>query len=407
MKIAVFHNLPSGGAKRALYGFVKYLTRTRHVVNVYIPDTADERFLPLKDFAYGFQVFPVKVSPVRNRTALNLLGRLSPTWPDLANLEEAQKDIAKVINQSDDEVVLVEQDQFTMSPFILKYLDKPNVYYCQQPVIGPAEVTQGTARKRSTLAQYTNLAADLWRKHMGRMSLKIDQQNAAFARYVLVNSQFSKEMVLKSYGIEPFICYLGVDTEVFKPLWIPRENFVLSVGVCRRGKGFDFLIKSLGRIDKRLRPRLVIVSNRANRLWEAYLRGLALSNGVQVEMEHLVEDRELVSLYNRARVVVYAPRREPFGLVPLEAMACGTPVIAVNEGGPGETVISNETGILTERNESEFAQAITLLLTDEKRREQMGRRSLEAVREHWNLERAGERLVGHLRSAIEQWDHGM
>jgi glycosyltransferase involved in cell wall biosynthesis len=84
-------------------------------------------------------------------------------------------------------------------------------------------------------------------------------------------------------------------------------------------------------------------------------------------------------------------------------MACGTPVIAVNEGGPREAVVNNETGILTERDEARFAEAVTLILTEEKRRQQMSQRCLDVVRERWTLDRAGERLVGHLENAIERW----
>jgi len=48
MKIAVFHNLPSGGAKRALYSFVKYLTKSGHLVDVFVPSTADETFFTIE-----------------------------------------------------------------------------------------------------------------------------------------------------------------------------------------------------------------------------------------------------------------------------------------------------------------------------------------------------------------------
>ena len=54
MRIAVFHNLPSGGAKRALYSFVKCLKNVGNQVDIHVPSTADERYLPLKDFASGF-----------------------------------------------------------------------------------------------------------------------------------------------------------------------------------------------------------------------------------------------------------------------------------------------------------------------------------------------------------------
>ena len=49
MRVAIFHDLPSGGAKRALYTFVKFLTKSGHTVEVFVPSSADESYLPLKD----------------------------------------------------------------------------------------------------------------------------------------------------------------------------------------------------------------------------------------------------------------------------------------------------------------------------------------------------------------------
>ena len=103
---------------------------------------------------------------------------------------------------------------------------------------------------------------------------------------------------------------------------------------------------------------------------------------------------------NRAELVVYAPYLEPFGLVPIEAMACGTPVVAVAEGGTKESVMDKETGILTVRSEGVFAEAVSSLLKDDKRRETIGKRAVEVVRDFWTLEHAGKRMLDHLNLAI-------
>ena len=57
MKIAVFHNLPSGGAKRALYGLVDYLVKSGNSVDAYVPSTANENFLPLKNIVNNLNLF--------------------------------------------------------------------------------------------------------------------------------------------------------------------------------------------------------------------------------------------------------------------------------------------------------------------------------------------------------------
>jgi glycosyltransferase involved in cell wall biosynthesis len=110
----------------------------------------------------------------------------------------------------------------------------------------------------------------------------------------------------------------------------------------------------------------------------------------------MLSEAELVLQYNRAALFLYAPYREPFGLAPLEAMACGTPVVGVSEGGVRESVQGGKGGVLTERNEQLFAAAIERLLVNESERTALGASGLQAVRDSWTLDQAGQRLLKHL-----------
>lgn len=172
------------------------------------------------------------------------------------------------------------------------------------------------------------------------------------------------------------------------------------MGQCSPHKGFDFTIRSLSLIDEQKRPKLVIVANSTNPGWEDHLVRMAERLRVNLEIKKAISDSELIGWYNRARLFVYAAILEPFGLAPVEAMACGTPVVAVKEGGVRESVLDNETGILTPRDEHDFAQATTDLLRSDEQRERMGRRGVEVVRSFWTLRHAGERLEAHLRQAV-------
>jgi glycosyltransferase involved in cell wall biosynthesis len=120
---------------------------------------------------------------------------------------------------------------------------------------------------------------------------------------------------------------------------------------------------------------------------------------VDLEIKKADPGSEIVGLYNRARLFVYAAILEPFGLAPVEAMACGTPVVGVREGGVRESVVHRETGILTDRDEPAFAAAVTELLQNDGLRRQMGDRGTQVVRNLWTLEQAGERLALHLERA--------
>lgn len=67
--------------------------------------------------------------------------------------------------------------------------------------------------------------------------------------------------------------------------------------------------------------------------------------GEQVDFTGRLPDEEVRRYMSTARFVVFPTTNEPFGLVPLEAMACGTPVIVSDSGGPKETVINGKTGL--------------------------------------------------------------
>ncbi|WP_200956739.1 hypothetical protein [Thermococcus barophilus] len=187
MKIAVFHNLPSGGAKRALYGFVRYLVSTGNSVDVFIPSTANEEFLPLKDIANNVYVFPVK------NTILGMIYStfqyVPPVRISLVDLEKTEKKIAHIINRRDYDVVLSEQDQFTMSPFFLKYIKKPTVYYCQQPSRHHEAILQRLSQKRYQ-GTYYKFVWRFWKTYLERL-LKTDIENASYSKYTVTNSYYS------------------------------------------------------------------------------------------------------------------------------------------------------------------------------------------------------------------------
>ena len=70
---------------------------------------------------------------------------------------------------------------------------------------------------------------------------------------------------------------------------------------------------------------------------------------------------------------MYTPAREHFGYVPLEAMAAGRPVLAVDDGGPTETVVDGETGFLRPPSPAAFAEALRRLLTEPDTADRLGR----------------------------------
>lgn len=404
MKIAVFHNLPSGGAKRALFNYADFLYKQGHQIDVYIPETANEIFLPLNNVCNNYYVFPI-LKTLKGSLHSRYQYPLETTEINFKDLEDTQKKIAETINSKDYDAVLCEQDKYIMAPFFLKYIKKPTIYYCQQPPRNEAILRRLDKLTEVKVNLFKKLIFDFIGKRAAKIDLKRDEDNSSFAKYVLANSYFSHESILKAYGLNSYVAYLGIDTEIFKPLNIKKKNFVLSVGTCTPSKGYDFIIRSLSLLENDIRPKLLIVSNATDNEWARYLKELANQHHVNMEILNLIDDERLVELYNQAKLVVFSPYLEPFGLIPIESMACGTPVVAIKEGGMRETVIHNETGLLVERDESSFADAVYELLMDTEKADEMSKKSVDCVNNFWTVEHAGKRLEKHLNRMISRNSH--
>ena len=391
LKIAVFHNLPSGGAKRSLYTYIKYLTEKNHIVDVFIPDTANEDYLPLDSVASNIIVYPVKRSFFREKL-YSIFSYVPAIIKKVSvnNVMNTEKQIAEELNESDYDIVYCEQDQFTMTPVILKYLKKKNVYYCQQPIRKEKILADVNNQKKKTgffTKPIISSFANYFVNYIETRDYERDLEFSGYATNILANSYFSHESILRQYGKNAYVSYIGVDVNLFKAFGLKRENFVLSVGTCIPPKGYDFIIKSLANIPESQRPKFVIVGNSSDERWVQYLNELAEENEVKL---------------NKAKLVVYAPYLEPFGYVPLEAMACGTPVVGIREGGLKETILHNKTGLLTQRDEKEFAKAIVTLLNNDDAWEQFSNNGVKYVHSFWTLKDAGQRLEEHLRRIIEE-----
>ncbi|MDZ7339510.1 MAG: glycosyltransferase family 4 protein [candidate division KSB1 bacterium] len=396
MRLAIYHNLPSGGGKRALFEMARRLAM-QHQVDVYTLSTAEHDFCDLRPFVRRHIVFPFEPLPLVRRP----FGRLNQgiRTADLLRLEAVQRRVAAQIDGGGYDVVFVHHCRFGQSPGLLKFLRTPSVYYCQEPPRQIYEPLPDRPYAHFSKAQRLGNLVDPLPGLYRRTLAKVDLRNVRAARLVLVNSAYSRESLYRAYGIFARVCYLGVDTERFYPLSENKGDFVLSVGALNPRKGFDFLIHSLAQLDGTCRPRLVLVSNHTDERELSFLVQLAERLGVRVEFRRMIGDDELLNLYNRAIATVYAPVMEPFGFVPLESMACGTPVVGVREAGVRESVVHGVTGILTERHPAEFARALHSLLVDRNLAHDLGQNGVRHVRQHWTWEAAVERIENNLIAA--------
>ena len=395
LKIAVYHNLPSGGGKRALHEMVKHLTGS-HELEVFTTSSADHDFCDLRPYIAQYRIYPFKPlmlfrSPFgRVNAALRTL--------DLFRLDEIQRKIATDIDQQNYDLVFVHNCRYSQAPGLIRYLHTKSIYYCGEPPRGFTE--PHIARpyfKRSSTRQIVD-CIDPLPGYYRRTLLQLDRASTMAATKVLVNSAYSRESFYRIYGQFATTCYLGVDCDKFHPIGLKRQPYVFSVGSLGPKKGFDFLIESLALIPSDQRPALVLACNEVNPLEKIYLEGLAHRYAVQLEIQALISDNDMVELYNQALLTVYAPVMEPFGFVPIESMSCGTPVIGVNEAGVRETIIDNVTGLLIEREPDHFAKSILNLLSNPSLASEYGCNGREYVLQNWTWDKSIEKLEAHLKS---------
>lgn len=394
MRIAVYHNLSSGGAKRSLYEFTRRLAR-RHQIDAYSLSCGEHEFADIRPFVNNTYITPFTPTRLFKRPfgRLNQISYLN----DVFRLDRIDKSIAAQIDGEHYDIVFVHHCRYRQSPGLLRYLSTPSVYYCQEPprkiydppIPRPYEANSQTTRR---LNRFDPLPA-LYLNTLKR----VDRKNVASCNSILVNSHHSHENIWRVYGKRPVVCYLGVDSEEFKPLPCSKENLVLAVGTLNPIKGYDLLVEGISRLPAQSRPALVIISNFADSREKSFLDGMASELGVRLSVEPIInEPRELAGWYSRAAVTGYTPVLEPLGLVALESMACETPVIGVREGGVRETVMDGCTGLLVERDPDDLADGLSYLLSHPDKAAEMGRRGRAWVQEKWTWDRS----VGKVEAAL-------
>ncbi len=389
MRIAIFHNLPSGGAKRALSETARRLSE-RHVLDIYSLSTADHEFCDLRPYARRYRIFDYEPLPLF-RSPLGRLNQIQ-RWRDLSRLASLGKQVAVAIDHVGYDVVYLHPSLWTQAPTLLSHLSSPSVYHIQEPLRSVHEAAIGRPYLNSGWRQKVDRFDPLIGLYKRRV-ISVDRACTQRATRLLANSRFTAENAYRIYRRRPEVCYFGVDCDHFRPIAsVERGDFVLSVGVLKPHKGYDFLVEALAEIPRSYRPTLRIIANAEDPRERTFVSKFAEERDVEVEIETMVDQQTLNLRYNQAALLVYSPVREPFGLVPLEAMACGTPVIGVAEGGVRETIVDGETGYLTSRDPRQFAERIQHLLSNPSLRDQMGEAGREYVSADWTWQKAVQRI---------------
>jgi glycosyltransferase involved in cell wall biosynthesis len=199
----------------------------------------------------------------------------------------------------------------------------PHVCYCFTPMRYAWHLREayfGAGRVRGLTARL-----------LGRLLARLrdwDRRTAAGVTHFLAISETVRRRIAECYGRASTVLYPPVDTDYFRPAPVPREDFYLAVSALAPYKRLDLAVEACNR---RRAPLVVIGAGQD----AARLRRRA---GPTVRFLGWQPDAVIRDHLRRCKALLF-PGEEDFGIVPVEAMACGAPVVALGRGGATETVV--------------------------------------------------------------------
>lgn len=224
----------------------------------------------------------------------------------------------------------------------------PNLWYCYTPVRAFYDLRESTISRQPNMALRI-LAASWIRAHSW-----FDQRSVRNLDRVVAISETVRRRIKDFHGRSSEVIYPPVDTKRFQ--FKEYCDFWISVNRIYPEKRIDLQFEVFRKLPE---ERLVVVGGYAEGDHAAkYYEKLVKNIPGNVDMRGAVSEEELMDLYAKCKGLICTAHDEDFGLTPIEAMASGKPVVAVNEGGFKETVIHGKTGLLVEADRDELVNAI-------------------------------------------------
>lgn len=251
----------------------------------------------------------------------------------------------------------------------------------------------------------------------------LEEFTTARADKVLVNSKYTARVYQDAFQKirdVPDICYPSINTEFFKST-VPKplkevvpvgtDKFIfLSINRYERKKNLPLALKAFEHLKHLVieadwsRVHLIMAGgfdpiNLENMEHYMELTDLAAELDIEDKVTFMKspKDIEKVSLLYNCKALIYTPSNEHFGIVPLEAMYYRKPVIAVNSGGPTETIVNEGTGFLCEPNSQAFAVAMSKLIENPDMCERMGEAGLKRFESKFSFDAFTDQLDGILQ----------
>jgi len=234
-----------------------------------------------------------------------------------------------------------------------------------------------------------------WVKIMTHLTAQIDRRALASVDYVFAESDYTRNLFAQH--VKPECLGLGppgVDTRLFTPGKEDQsKGCIISVGRFRDPrKNVRMLLEAYRRLRHMLAsaPRLALVGRTGLSPQDtAYAESLGIIEFIDLHTD--VDPDKLCALYQSANLFVLSSNEEGLGIVILDAMACGLPVVTTDCGGPATAVIEGETGLLTPvKDPQAFAEKMLYLLQNPNYMKQMGIAGRRRVEEKFSIDTASQ-----------------
>lgn len=288
-------------------------------------------------------------------------------------------------------------DQVSLPVVLLKWSGNPVLFYCHFP------------------DQLLCTERDFWLKRAYRYPVDVlEEYTTCNADCIVVNSLFTASVCKDTFksmrNRDLAVLYPPVDVKGMVdgfPEKNSKELMFVSLNRYERKKNIQLAIDAMvalkDKIPKQVfeKAKLIVAggydpNNKEN---EEYFNELTRHVGdIQhqiVFLKSISKDKKLELLVN-ATCVLYTPTNEHFGIVPVEAMCAKTPVIAVNSGGPKESLLDQVTGFLCDSNPNAFADAMKKIAMDNEMATKMGQAGQKRVFELFSMEAFGNGLHDHV-----------
>ncbi len=229
----------------------------------------------------------------------------------------------------------------------------PNLYYCHTPVRAFYDLYDVFLKRQSFL---TYVPFKIW----VILHRKMYEHQMKHVHHIVANSINTQKRIKRYLKRTSVVIYPPIDTSKFR--FEEYGDFWLSVNRLYPEKRVELQIEAFRRIPE---ERLVIVGGHAEADHASpYAKRIRMNVPDNVELLGAVTEDELIKLYARCKGFITTSLDEDFGMVPIEAMASGKAVVAINEGGCLETVINGSTGLLVDADVDEIVNAVKYISRD-------------------------------------------